>query len=106
MSLLFHDTCDRTLLLGRWLVLVGCLVERRILTRCVVEEWVVVQRRGELEHRGRDLLLLSFISSRVGMLTRGRGVHTRKADCERLQWAPWWLDSRRWSAGLLLLRKS
>ena len=78
---MLHDTCDRTLLLEKWLVLVGCLVKRRILTRCVVEEWVVVQRRGELEHRGRDLLLLSFTFFMIRLQARGRCVNTRKVDC-------------------------
>ena len=73
----------------------------------MVEGWGVVERRWELEHRGRDLLLLSFTSCLVVGLTRGsfvssmvklqlnrgRGVNTRKVDCERLQGAPWWLNS-------------
>ena len=91
MALLLHDTRDRTLLFG--LVVVGCVMKRRILKR--VEGWVVVKRRGELEHTGRNLLFLSFTSSIVWLLTRGRGVNTRKADCERLQRSPWWVISGR-----------
>lgn len=99
---MLHDTSDRPLLL--WLVVVGCVMKRRILTR--VEGWVVVKRRGELEHRGRNLLFLSFTSSKVRLLTRGRGVNTRKADCEWLQRSPWWVNSGGGvgcRAGLLLL---
>ena len=115
---MLHDTCDRTLLLGKWLVLVGYVMKRG-----VVEWLVVVERRGELEHRGRDLLLLNFTCSSLEGLTKdrfvstmmvklllttrgGRGVDTRNIDCERLQWAPWWANSRRCRACLLLLQKS
>ena len=63
---MLHDTSDRPLLL--WLVVVGCVMKRRILTR--VEGWVVVKRRGELEHRGKDLLLLSFTSFMTRLQTR------------------------------------
>ena len=77
MSLLLHDTCDRTLLLGK-------LVERLVLVgwwRCVVEWWVATERRGELEHRGRDLLLRSFTSFMIRLQARGRCVNTRKVNC-------------------------
>ena len=90
VSLLLHDTCDRTLLLGKCLVLVGYVMKRG-----VVEWLVVVERRGELEHRGRDLLLLSFTSFMTRLQTRRRGVNTRKVNCERLQRTPWWVNSRR-----------
>ena len=75
VSLLLHDTCDRTLLLGKCLVLVGYVMKRG-----VVEWLVVVERRGELEHRGRDLLLLSFNPFEPRLLSRGGGVNTRKGN--------------------------
>jgi len=59
VSLLLHDTCYRTLLLGKGLVLV-LMVKRRLLTRVVVKGWVVVERRWELENGGRDLTFLIF----------------------------------------------
>ena len=94
VSLLLHDTCDRTFLLEDWLVLVRCMVKRWILTRRKVEGCVVVERGWKLEDRGRNLLFLNFTISMVRLLARGRSVHPRKVDCEQLHWAPWRVNSR------------
>ena len=72
---MLHHTCDRTLLLRNSLVLVGYVMKRG-----VVEGWVVTERRGKLEHRGRDLLLLSFNPFEPRLLSRGGGVNTRKVN--------------------------
>ena len=39
------------------------MVKRGILTRSLMEGWVVVERRWKLEDRGRNLLFINFTIS-------------------------------------------
>ena len=43
VSLLLHDTCDRTLLLKIWLVLVWCVVRRCLVRRGVVKRRILTR---------------------------------------------------------------
>ena len=43
VSLLLHDTCDRTLILEKWLVLIWCVVRRCLMRRGVVKRRILTR---------------------------------------------------------------
>ena len=43
VSLLLHDTCNRTLLLEKWLVLIWCVVRRCLMRRGVVKRRILTR---------------------------------------------------------------